>query len=311
MRASLSPVVAVVAVGAAMAVGVYLVAVLDRLVGARVAGEAGLAWREALAAPAQSAALLLVQQRRSTERPDAPGWALAPALLAGLAAVGLSVVPVASGAAAADPATGFVVFAAAIAFVMIAVFLHGWSANSLFPLVGAYRYAAQGLSLQIPFLLAMLATALPAESLSVMDIVDAQEGLWNVVRQPLGLPLYLVVGVGVAFWGPLNLPDGADVARGTAAEASGAALLVWEVARAAMLVAVAAMGAAAFLGGWWGPWIPGPVWLVAKSLVLLTVLVASRHLVARVRPEPFVVVCWAVLIPLALANIFVSGALLL
>jgi NADH-quinone oxidoreductase subunit H len=212
---------------------------------------------------------------------------------------------------AADPATGFVVFSAAIALVMIAVYLHGWSPNSAFALHGAYRYGAQALSFQIPFLLAMLATALPAESLSIVDIVEAQEQVWNVVRQPAGLPLYLVVGVAVSFWGPLNLPDAADLAGGTSVEDSGLARLLWKVSRAAMLVSVAAMGAAVFLGGWWGPLLPGAAWVAIKAIALLIVLIASGHLLARVRMEQFVFVCWVLLIPIALLNVFVSGALLL
>lgn len=307
MRAYASPAAAIVAVGGALLAGVYLVAVMDRLIGALVAG--GMRrWAHLLAEPAQSAALLLLQQRRTTERPDAPAWALAPALLAGLAAVALAMVPLDRDLVAADPATGFVVFSAAVALVMIAVYLHGWSPNSAFALHGAYRYGAQALSFQIPFLLAMLATAIPAESLSIVDIVAAQEPLWNVIRQPAGLPLYLVVGVAVSFWGPLNLPDGADLAGGSSVEDAGLDRLLWQGARAAMLVAVAAMGAAAFLGGWWGPWLPGPAWVLLKTVALLTVLVASGHVLARVRIERFVVVAWVLLIPLALLNVFVSGA---
>jgi NADH-quinone oxidoreductase subunit H len=132
-----------------------------------------------------------------------------------------------------------------------------------------------------------------------------------VVRQPLGLPLYLIVGVAVSFWGPLNLPDGTDLAEGTSIEDSGIGRLLWKVARAAMLVAVAAMGAAGFLGGWWGPILPGPIWVLVKTVGLLILLVASGHLLARVRIERFVTVAWALLIPLALLNVFASGALLL
>lgn len=290
--------------------GVYLVAVIDRLTGLWVAGLPLKPWG-AMAAPARTAALLLIQRRTETERPDAPGWALAPALLLGLATMAAALVPLAPGVVVADPATGFVVFSAAIAFVMIAVYLHGWSPNSVFALHGAYRYGALALSFQIPFLLAMLATALPAGSLSMVAIVEAQESVWNVVRQPLGLPLYLVVGVGVGIWGPLDLPDASDLAGGTSVEDAGVARLLWYVARAAMLVAVAAMGAAAFLGGWFGPWLPGPVWMTLKTLALLLLLIASRHFLARVRIERFVVLAWAVLIPLALLNIFVAGAVLL
>lgn len=310
MRSFVPAEIAVALVGTVLLGGTYLVAVLDRLAATLVAGSV-VRWGWLLAAPARSAALLLLQQRRTTERTDAAGWVLAPALFAGLAAVALALVPLGPDMVIADPATGFVVFSAAIAFVMIAVFLHGWSPNSAFPLHGAYRYAALALSIQIPFLLAMLATALPAQSLSIVDIVVAQEPLWNVVRQPLGLPLYFIVGMGVALWGPLNLPDAADVAGGTSAEDSGVARLLWAAARSGMLVAVAAMGAAGFLGGWWGPWLPGPLWVALKTLALLTVLVVAGQLLARVRIERFVVVAWALLIPLALANIFISGALLL
>lgn len=310
MRAYVTPYIALLAVGATMAAGVYLVALLDRVTARAVAGRP-MSWRDAAAGPVCSAALLLIQQGTTTERADAPGWALAPALLAGLAAVALAVVPLGPELVVADPQTGFVVFSAAIAFVMIAVFLHGWSPNSMLPLHGAYRYAAQALSFQIPFLLAMLATALPAQSLSIMDIVTAQETTWNVIRQPLGLPLYLIVGVAVSFWGPLNLPDASDLAGGTSAEDSGVGRLLWAAARAAMLVAVAAMGAAGFLGGWWGPVLPGVLWMLLKTLTLLVLLIAAGHVLARVRIERFVVVAWAVLIPLALVNIFVSGALLL
>lgn len=306
MRTHASPGVAVVAVAATLAVGVYAAAVLDALAAAAVSGT-GRRWGRVFAAPARHAALLVVQRRGRTERDDAQAWALAPALLAAVAAAGAVVVPLGPRSRLADSPSGFVVFAAAVTLVMVAVFLHGWAPNSAFPLLGAYRFAAEALSYQIPFLLAMLATAIPAQSLAIGDIVESQHGVWNVVRQPLGLPLYLVVGVGVSFWGPLNLADGADLVGGTSAETSGVARLLWELARLAMLVALAGMGAAAFLGGWWGPALPGPVWMVAKTLILLALLVASRHVLARVRVERFVVVAWSVLVPLALLNVFVSG----
>lgn len=302
--------IALPAVALTLAIGVYLVAVADRVMAGVVAG-GGPEIRAALLAPLRGAALALLQWRRATERPDAGGWALAPALLAGLAAFALALVPLGPGLVVADADTGFVAFSAAIAFVMIAVYLHGWSPNSALPLHGAYRYGAQALSFQIPFLLAMLATALPAESLSIVRIVEAQATLWNVIREPIGLPLYLVVGLGVSFWGPLNMPDATDLAGGTSAEDSGVARLLWAAARASMLVAVAAMGAAGFLGGWFGPLLPGPVWMILKTLALLGLILGAGHLLARIRIELFVLISWAILIPLALLNVFVSGAFLL
>jgi len=297
-------------VGVVLTLGVYAVGVLDRLLTRAVSGHGAKA-TTAFLSPARDAALLLVQRKTDTERPDAQAWALAPALLAGLAAVGIAVVPFDADLAAADIDSGFVLFAAAVAFVMVAVYLHGWSANSTFSIVGGYRFIAAALSYQIPFLLALLGTALPAESLSVGEIVRAQDGLWNVIRQPLGLPLYLVVAAGVSFWGPLNFPDAPELGGGTMLEVSGPGRLLWSVARASMLVAVAVMGAAAFLGGWLGPVLPGPLWMALKTLLLLFVLMVVRHLIVRVRLEQFVIIAWTVLIPLALIDVFVSGVLIL
>lgn len=301
---------AVLGVGTALTAGVYATAVLDNVIGRAVA-RVPLRPVRALAAPVQMAALLLLQRRSETERPDAAASALAPAVLGALAAAALVAVPLSPTLALPDIQSGIVYFGAAMAMVMVAVFLNGWSANSPFPLVGAYRFVAEALSYEMPLALVLIAAALPAESLAVGEIVRSQEEVWNVVRQPLGLPLYLVAGLGLAFWGPLALPDAADLAGGTAAELSGAQLLLWRAARAAVLVAVAAMGAAAFLGGWWGPWLPAPVWMVLKTLALLGVMLTAGHLFARVRLERFVVVSWVMLIPLALVDVFASGLLAL
>lgn len=305
----MTPPLAIAAVAAVIAAGTYLVAVLDTLFAGKVGGKrlgAG-----ALLGPARRGALLLLQRRTVTERPDAEAWALAPPLLAGLGAVALTAIPLAPGLAIADVPSGIVLFGAALVQVMVAVFLHGWGSNSAFPLIGAFRMAAVGLSLGIPLSLVVIGAALPAESLSVGRIVASQADLWNVVRQPLGLPIYLVAGLGFAFWGPLNLPDAADIAGGTAAEASGPGLLVWRAARATVLLAVAALGAAAFLGGHFGPLLPGWLWTVVKTLGLTALLVGAGHLIGRPRMEVVVRSGWLVLLPLALVDVFVSGALIL
>lgn len=301
---------ATVTVGLLLALGMYVVGILDVFLSSVAAGRRA-AVGDVLLAPVRRTALLLVSSSGRIQRSDVRAWAVAPALLAGIAAVAIATIPLSPTLSIADTSAGFVIYSAAIMFVMIAVFLHGWSPNSPFAMHGAYRYGAQSLSLQVPFLLAVLATTLPAESLSIGAIVEAQASLWNVVRQPLGLPLYLLAGLGVPSWGPLNLPDAEDLAGGTMSEVGGVAALSWRLAEAAMLVAVAVMGAAAFLGGWWGPWGPGLGWMLAKTLLLLALLVATRQVVARLRLERLVLLCWTVLLPIGLVNLAVAGAWLL
>jgi NADH-quinone oxidoreductase subunit H len=306
----LSPPLAAFVMTVAVITGAYVVAVLDDIAGSVVARRP-LRLARAFSAPVATTALLLTQRRTTTERPDARAWALAPALLWGLAAVGLAVIPIGPNASVTDPAAGFVVYSAAIAFVMVAVYLHGWSANSTMPLLGGYRFIAQAFAYQIPFLLALLAPALPAESLAIGDIVEAQRSLWNVVRQPLGLPIFLVVAGAATFSLPFDFPDAADLGGGTSSETSASHHVAWRGARAALLVTVAAMGGSAFLGGWHGPWLPGWLWIALKTLLLLVVLVGCSHAFARPRIERFVELAWVGLLPLSLVNIFFAGALLL
>lgn len=305
-----SPLPALLLVGAVLVAGAYVVSVLDAALAGVAAGR-GLRLGHALRQPLDDSALLLVTRASTTERPDVQAWALAPALLAAMAAAAVATVPLAPDVAVADVADGIVLFGAAMAVVMVGVYLHGWSANSPLPLVGGYRFIALALSYEMPLALVLIAAALPAESLSVGAIVESQHDVWNVVRQPLGLPLYLVAGMGLAFWGPLNVADANDLAGGTGAEVSGPPRLVWQVARRFVLVAVAVMGAAVFLGGWQGPALPGGAWMALKTVVLLAGLVWLGHRMARVRLERFVVVAWTVLIPLALVDVFVSGAIAL
>ena len=302
----LSPLVALVVLTA----GVYLSWSLDRWIGAIVASRR-LDLGSVLSEPIFEGARLAVGYRTRTERPDRVTWALASALLGAVAATGLATVPLSGSLAVADVPGGIVLFGAAIAMVMVAVFLQGWSANSVFPLIGGYRFVALALSFEMPLALVLIAAALPAESLQVGEIVRSQAELWNVVRQPLGLPIYMVAVLGASFWGPLAFPDAPDLAGGTTAEVSGPALLVWTVARYSLLVALCAMGASVFLGGWLGPVLPGPLWLALKTGTLVGGVLVVGHLVARVRLEDFVVVAWTVLIPLALLDVFMTGLLVL
>lgn len=297
-------------IGLALVSASYFAAVADIVLARAIAGRP-LHVGEAFARPARVASLLALQQVARTERPDRALWILAPALLGSIAAGVLGMLATAPVGPLPSIAGGIVYFGALMALVMVAYYLHGWSANSLFPLIAGYRFIALALSYEMPLVLVLIAAALPAESLDVAVIVDSQRGTWNAIRQPLGLPIYIVAGLGLASLGALQVADPEDLARGTAGEISGTALLAWRLARYAILVAVSAFGAAVFLGGWLGPWLPPLVWLALKTFVLVAVLLAASHVMGRARLERFVVFAWIVLIPLALVDVFATGLIVL
>ena len=247
------------------------------------------------------------RQSLTTEHPDLAAWRLAPAAYLGLAAAGLALVPVAADRAAVDVEAGIVVWGAVESLTVIAVFLHGWSSNSLLPLLGAYRFVAIGLSVMLVSMFVLIGAALPAESLRLTAIVESQRGLWNAVRQPLGLPLFLLLGLAITLRGPMDYADSADLAGGTSAEDSGAPRLAWQFARAAMLVAFATMAATVFLGGPRGPLLPGPVWLLLKAGFVAALLVALGRLLARPDASRMLTFIWVVLLPLSFLDLAIAG----
>lgn len=289
---------------ALLVAGSYLVAALDSAWHGLLSGTGS---RGALLTPLRRGAVLAIQQPVSTERPDRPLALAAAAGYAALAAAGLAVVPLAQSFAVADVEVGIVVWGTVEAMAIVALFMRGWAPNSIQSLLGAYRLAAVGLSYLLLSMFVLIAAALPAESLGVGAIVASQEGLWNVVRQPLGLPLFAVVALGTTWWGPMALAGGNDISGGVESESSGPDLAIWQVAHAMMLVSFSAMGAAVFLGGWQGPWMPGWLWMALKSLVLLALLVGCRQVLARACAERFMAICWTVLLPLGFLDLAIAG----
>lgn len=296
----LSPLVVV----ALLVVGAYATAVLDVLATVVLARR----WRpNPFTAPVFRFAAMLTRSSVRTERPDRALSMLAPAAYAALIAAGLCVVPLADGWSVADLPAGLVLWGTVEALLIIVVFIRGWAPNSPMALLAAYRYTAVGLSYILLSMFVLIAVALPAESLQLSTIVESQAGLWNVVRQPLGLPLFAVVALGATFWGPLDLAESGDLAGGTSAESTGVSHAAWLVARAGGLAAFSAMTATAFLGGWQGPWLPGAAWLAIKTLAVLAGLVAARQLFARVPAERFVSIAWTVLLPLAFLDLVIAA----
>lgn len=300
--------VAILSVLLLLFAGAWLAATFDHAGRALVAG-GGM--RLSPAAPLNELAAHLSRQTTTTEAPDLLNWRLAPLAYLALAALGLSVVPLAPGVVAADFDAGIVLWGACEALTVVVVFLHGWSANSQFALMGGYRYVAIGLPVMLISMFVLIAAALPAESLSVAAIVESQREVWNVVRQPIGLPLFLLLGLSLTLRGPFDYADSEDLLGGTRSEASGAQLAAWQLARLAMLVSVSVMASAVFLGGYLGPVLPGIVWLVLKSVVVLAVLVAAGHLLARMPPSRMMTLIWTVLLPLSFLDLVLVGAELL
>lgn len=275
-------------------------------------------WRRALLAGHARAATdvvgevlrLLVQQRRRTLAADVLLWRLGPAAVCVAATLAVLVVPLGRYTVWDSP-VGVVWFNAMEVVVWAGLWLTGWGANSVWGLVGGYRFLAQGLSYELPHMLALTTVALGAGSLRVGDVVAAQSGLWYAVWMPLAFAAYLVAALAMGFWGPFDTAVHPDLAGGVGAELSGVDALVLRAGRYLTLTAAAAFAVPMFLGGGAGPLLPGWLWSVLKTLAVLGFLVWLRGRLPTVRMDRFVELSWVVLLPATLAQALVVAIVVL
>lgn len=268
----------------------------DAVLSARASGGA---LRSALAAPACEAVRLLVQQRRVTRQPDLLLWRLGPAVVVAAALLAAMVIPV-GGRSVSDLSVGVVWFNAMEALVWGGLWLAGWGPNSVYGLVGGYRFVAQGLAYELPHMFALITAALGAESLRVGAIVDAQAGLWFAAWMPVAFALYLLSVLAMSFWGPFGQPAGREIAGGVLAELAGVDRLLLVAGRYLLLAASGAFAVPLFLGGGQGPLLPAWLWSVLKTAAVLALLVWARRRLPAVRMDRFEELAWVVLIPLAI-----------
>ena len=275
--------------------------------GARApAGDRSLtrAGRAALGRPVQEVARLLRQRRRVTVEADTPLARIGSGGLLVVAALMVIVIPLGQWTVF-DLPVGVVWFNAMDVCVWALVWLAGWGPNSTHSLVGGYRFLAHGLGYELPLMFALVGPPVAAHSLRVGAVAAAQQDLWFVVWMPVGFTVYLVGVLGFSVFGPFAAARGVDLAGGVESELSGLDRLLFTSGRYALLAAGAAFAVPMFLGGGAGPLLPGWLWVLVKTVIVLTGLVLLRRRVPVLRPDLFMELGWLVLLPAALVQVLV------
>lgn len=261
----------------------------------------------AFADPVLESSRLLRQRRRSTVSADVAlwrigGWGLLPvAILLG------ALVPWGRDALVAT-SLGVVWANTLDIFVWALVWLLGWGANSVVGLVGGYRFLALALGYELPLMFALVAPAMAAASLDLVVVAESQRDLWYVVWMPVAFVAYLFGVLGFAVHGPLAAPAGQETQDGVLGELSGPDLLMVRLGRHALLGAGSAVAVALFLGGGSGPWLPGPLWVVAKAVGLTAVLAYLAGRLPVLRVPRLLEFAWTVLLPLVVLQDLVVAA---
>jgi NADH-quinone oxidoreductase subunit H len=189
----------------------------------------------------------------------------------------------------------------------------GWSSDSKYSLLGSMRTCAQLVSYEVSLALSVLGVVIMAESLSLVDIVEAQDGtLWYVVPQLVGFLVFLLAGTAETARAPFDLPEAEqELVAGYHTEYGGMRFGLFTMSEYINLITLSGLAVTLFLGGWQFPvWESlGPLWFVLKLLVLLFLFIWMRTTLPRLRYDQLMRFGWKVLLPIATINAVVTAVL--
>jgi len=235
-------------------------------------------------------------------------FSLAPAVVLVPTILVIVVIPFGPDIVAENLDVGIFFVMAISAVSVIGILMAGWSSANKFSLIGAIRGAAQLIAYELPLILAAVAVAMLAGTLSLVGIVEAQREYWFVLVQPVGFLIFLVASLAELSRTPFDMPIAdSEIIFGAFTEYTGLKFAFFLLSEYAGIVVLSAIAAVLFLGGYLGPILPGWMWMMAKIGGLSFVVIWLRATYPRLREDQLQRFSWIVLIPLSLVNILLTG----
>ncbi len=205
------------------------------------------------------------------------------------------------------------------------IILGAWASANRYSLLGGLRSAAQVISYEIILGLSLVGIFLITGSLSLRDILAAQQqsleigpisiSNWYILSQPLAFVLFLIAAVAETNRAPFDLPEAeTELVSGFHTEYSAFRFSFYFLGEYINMIVISLFASTLFLGGTSGPgsnefWGLGLLWLVLKTIVFLFFYVWLRTTLPRFRFDQLMGVAWKVLLPLALLNIVITATI--
>ena len=231
----------------------------------------------------------------------APVVALVPVLMV------FAVVPFQGGAMLADLNIGILYVVAVSSVTTVGIFMGGWASNNKYSLLGAMRQVASVVSYEIPVVLSIIGVVLLAGSLSMQQIVMAQD-IPFILLQPLGFLLFFIGACAEINRAPFDLMEAdSEIVAGFHTEYSGMKFALFYLVEYGEALAMSAIITTLFLAGWRGPVLPPWLWFLIKVVLVFFVIVWVRTTVPRVRIDQLMALAWKFLFPLALLNLLITA----
>jgi NADH-quinone oxidoreductase subunit H len=243
---------------------------------------------------------------------DKPVFVLAPAIIVVTVLMTFAVLPIAPRIMVTDLNIGLLFFLAMSSLGVYSVVLAGWSSDNKYSLLGGVRAAAQMLSYEVFMGLSLMGVVVLAGSFDLANIVEAQRKIWFVIPQFLGFVLFLIAGIAETRRLPFDLPEAeSELVAGYHSEYSGMKFGMFFVGEYLGVTLISALIAVLFFGGWLGPWLPPIIWFFIKMFLFICFFILLRASLPRPRFDQLMSWGWKLMLPLALANILATGAVVL
>ncbi len=243
---------------------------------------------------------------------DKPVFVLAPAIIMITTFLSFAVIPFAPGIEVVDLNIGLLFFLAMSSLGVYSVVLAGWASNNKYSLLGGLRGAAQMLSYEVFMGLSLMGVVMLAGSFNLRQIVEAQRGFWFFIPQFPAFVIFLIAGVAETHRLPFDLPEAEnELVAGFHAEYSGLKFGMFFVGEYLGITLIAAMVTTLFFGGWLGPLLPPFIWFFLKTFLFICLFVLLRASLPRLRFDQLMAFGWKVMLPLVLANLLITGALVI
>jgi len=243
---------------------------------------------------------------------DKAVFVIAPAIVMITVLMSYVVVPVTAKIVIADLNIGLLFVLAMSSMGVYSVVLAGWSSDNKYALLGGLRASAQMISYEVFMGLSLMGVVLLAGSFNLTDIVLAQRHVWFVIPQFLGFVLFLIAGVAETKRLPFDLPEAeSELIAGYHAEYSGMKFGMFFVGEYLGVTLISALITVLFFGGWLGPVLPPILWFLIKTFFFIAFFVLLRASMPRPRFDQLMSWGWKLMFPLALANVLVTGAIVL
>jgi NADH-quinone oxidoreductase subunit H len=222
----------------------------------------------------------------------------------------------------ADVNVGLLYIVSVASIGVYGLILAGYASNSKYPLLASLRASAQLISYEVAVTMTLVSLILMAGTLSMVGIIEAQReaGLWFFFVQPVAFVIFFIGGLAETNRAPFDLPEAEqELTGGFHTEYSGMRFALFFLAEYANMIVVSSVATTLFFGGWLRPfpnvgalwfldWIPGWIWFLLKTFVILYLFLWIRATLPRYRYDQLMRLGWKVLIPLAIANVIVTAA---